>query len=161
MFLFNNDIVLLHHFKQQIAKIQQNLKHQIVHAPTSKSVPFVNSSQHIPPVHSIRRPSNGLFNLTASTDSIVTAPIPIHTSIVSLESKDIARYLTLADYYLLKAILASGGLNNSLVDADKLYVDLMTKRANMVTTIQEAILQNFIANKRYIYIYIAESLGGS
>ncbi|KAI9274876.1 ras guanine nucleotide exchange factor domain-containing protein [Helicostylum pulchrum] len=108
--------------------------------------PFVNSNHTppLPPVHftnSPRRPSNGLFNLT----SLSTPPdspcvsyantTGLYTSFASLESKDIARYLTLADYYLFKSIQAHGLLNNQKIkrELDVDYVELMTKRANMLS----------------------------
>ncbi|KAI8094086.1 ras guanine nucleotide exchange factor domain-containing protein [Thamnidium elegans] len=108
--------------------------------------PFVNSN-HTPPLppvnftNSPRRPSNGLFNLT----SLSTPPdspcvsyantTGLYTSFASLESKDIARYLTLADYYLFKSIQAHGLLNNQKIkrELDYDYVELMTKRANMLS----------------------------
>lgn len=110
--------------------------------------PFVsnNHTPPFPPVHlssNPRRPSNGLFNLT----SLSTPPdsptviysnntTGLYTSFASLESKDIARYLTLADYYLFKSIQAHGLLssckkNKNYVEYD--YIELMTKRANMVS----------------------------
>ncbi|KAI8065324.1 ras guanine nucleotide exchange factor domain-containing protein [Gilbertella persicaria] len=94
-----------------------------------------------------RRPSNSLFNFS----TLSSLPIQlmdssfIHqdvqnyfitplSSFVSLESKDIARYLTLADFYLFKSILVNGFMSDHLpkhpTEID--HVQLMTKRANML-----------------------------
>jgi hypothetical protein len=112
--------------------------------------PFVNSthtysSVSIPPinnVHNLRRPSptatavnnteRSMFNFSNSPPDSSTVSLP--STFSSLESKDIARYLTLADYYLFKSIIttnqgfASCRKNKEEVD----YIELMTKRANMV-----------------------------
>ncbi|KAL7310719.1 hypothetical protein PS15m_010186 [Mucor circinelloides] len=172
LFLFNNDTVLLQQFKQQVEKIQYNLKMQIqqfsnhqhhvsmitanhhISAPPSNAFSFHfsfgNSSQSLPTtVHTnntpnSRRPSNGLFS---SSSSSIMPDLPtqihdssslqttLHASLVSLESKDIARYLTLADFYLFKSIqsreLMTSNNNNNKTDIN--YTELMTKRANMLS----------------------------
>lgn len=147
-FLFHNDIVLLKQFTQQVEKIQQNLKSQILHfsahpvtsivqtSPPSPTFnfhfPFVHP-QVIPPVHissSLRR--HGLFNMSPVESSPMTSYFPAYTSLLSIESKLLARYLTLADYYLFKTILSRGLLNNDHYSEHTNYIDLMTKRANMV-----------------------------
>ncbi|KAL9538129.1 hypothetical protein MBANPS3_011173 [Mucor bainieri] len=171
LFLFNSDTILLQQFRQQVEKIQYNLKIQIqqfsnhqhhvsmitsnqhISAPPSNAFnfhfSFGNSSQSLPTtnVHTnntpaTRRPSNGLFSSSAS----ITPELPIqihdssslqttlHTSLVSLESKDIARYLTLADFYLFKSIQSRELMsNNNNHKADINYTELMTKRANMLS----------------------------
>ncbi|GAN06951.1 rap guanine nucleotide exchange factor 4 isoform X1 [Mucor ambiguus] len=169
LFLFNNDTVLLQQFRQQVEKIQYNLKIQIqqfsnhqhhvsmitanqhVSAPPSNAFnfhfSFGNSSQYLPTtVHTnntstTRRPSNSLF----SSSSSITPELPtqihdssslkttLHTSLVSLESKDIARYLTLADFYLFKSIQSRELISNSNHKAEINYTELMTKRANMLS----------------------------
>lgn len=107
-------------------------------------MPFVNNNYTppFPPVHfsnSPRRPSNGLFSLSSPPESPGYPPTSIYTSFSSLESKDIAKYLTLADYYLFKSIQAHGLLHNShhckKNSKEFDYVELMTKRANMVTIV--------------------------
>lgn len=108
--------------------------------------PFVNShTPPFPPVHlstNPRRPSNGLFNLTSLTTPPDSPTVVysnnttgLYTSFASLESKDIARYLTLADYYLFKSIQAYGLLSSckkNKLESEYDYIELMTKRANMV-----------------------------
>ncbi|KAI8637985.1 ras guanine nucleotide exchange factor domain-containing protein [Parasitella parasitica] len=161
LFLFNNDTVLLQQFKQQVEKIQYNLKVQIqqfsnhqhhvsmitsssnVSAPPSNAFnfhfPFGSNSNSLPPVHtnnaSARRPSNSVIS-ELPTKIHDSSPIKttLHTSLVSLESRDIARYLTLADFYLFKSIQSRELLsNNSSNKSDINYTELMTKRANMLS----------------------------
>ncbi|KAL0137658.1 hypothetical protein V8B55DRAFT_1578525 [Mucor lusitanicus] len=168
LFLFNNDAVLLQQFRQQVEKIQYNLKIQIqqfsnhhhhismitasqpMSAPPSNAFnfhfSFGNSSPSLPAtVHTnnSRRPSNGLFSSSSSITPEL-APIQIHdssslkttlhASLVSLESKDIARYLTLADFYLFKSIQSRELMSNhSNHKPDINYTELMTKRANMLS----------------------------
>lgn len=166
LFLFNNDTVLLQQFKQQIEKIQYNLKIQIqqfsnhqhhvsmITSNMNTSVPpsnpfnfyfsFGNNNNSLPLVQTnisnsnSRRPSNSLFSSSpeSSTDIHDSSSIgtTLHTSFVSLESKDIARYLTLADFYLFKSIQSRELLhNNNNNKSDVNYIELMTKRANMVS----------------------------
>lgn len=173
LFLFNNDTVLLQQFRQQVEKIQYNLKIQIqqfsnhqhhvsmitanqhMSAPPSNAFnfhfSFGNSSQSLPATvytnntHTARRPSNGLFSspLSITPDSPIqihdssSLTTTLHTSLVSLESKDIARYLTLADFYLFKSIqsreIMSSSSSHHKIDIN--YTELMTKRANMVSHI--------------------------
>ncbi|KAK4508860.1 uncharacterized protein ATC70_013483 [Mucor velutinosus] len=170
LFLFNNDTVLLQQFRQQVDKIQYNLKLQIqqfsnhqhhvsvitanqhISAPPSNAFhfhfSFGNSSQSLPTtVHTsntsnTRRPSNGLFSSSSSIPPELPMQIhdssslktTLHTSLVSLESKDIARYLTLADFYLFKSIQSRELMsNNNNHKTDINYTELMTKRANMLS----------------------------
>jgi hypothetical protein len=145
-FLFHNDIVLLKQFKDQVEKLQQNLKSQILHfsahpiacivdttAPPSPTFNFhIHFPQVIPPVHissSLRR--HGLFNVSIVDNTPIIPYFPAYTSLSSIDSKMIARYLTLADYYLFKTILSRGLLHTDHCSDDN-YIDLMTKRANMV-----------------------------
>lgn len=134
-----------HHIITLLANTTQNHGNNN-HSNFNFHFPFVNSNHTppLPPVHfptSPRRPSNALFNLTSlstppDSPTIVYAnnTTGLYTSFASLESKDIARYLTLADYYLFKSIQAHGLLNNqkNKRELDFDYVELMTKRANMV-----------------------------
>jgi hypothetical protein len=109
--------------------------------------PFVNNTNTSSSVQNIntRRPSNGLFHQSSSSSLPIelihhhhdsTNTITTSSSYTSLESKDIARYLTLADYYLFKLIQTHGLWNNNCKNSEVDYVDLMTKRANMVSLIQ-------------------------
>ena len=159
-FLYNDSLLLAPKFKDQLDTIRTNLKLQaglfsdrhhhlslLLSSSSTKNqvqnstnfnfhIPFVNNTPPFPPVHfsnNSRRPSNGLFNLTSPPESPVYTPTSLHASFTSLDSKDIARYLTLADYYLFKSIQTHGLLNNHCKNSkDTDYVDLMTKRANMV-----------------------------
>lgn len=137
------------------------------------NLPFVNNNYAPPfsPVHfsnSSRRPSNGLFSLTSPPASPVYTPTSIYTSLSSLDSKDIARYLTLADFYLLKSIQAHGSLyssnqcksdNSSEFD----YVELMTKRANMVRKFSCILTKIMFTDRCFFFLFVVsvESLGCS
>lgn len=123
------------------------------------NLPFVNNNYAppFPPVHfsnSSRRPSNGLFSLASPPASPVYTPTSIYTSLSSLDSKDIARYLTLADFYLLKSIQAHGSLYSSSNQcksdnpSEFDYVELMTKRANMVRELS-SILTTAMFNHKF------------
>ncbi|CEP16289.1 hypothetical protein [Parasitella parasitica] len=161
LFLYNNDIVLLQQFKQKVEKIQYNLKVQIqqfsnhqqhvsmitsnssVSAPPSNAFnfhfSFGGNSNSLPLVHTTnansRKPSNSFIS-ESPTKIHDSSPIKttLHISLVSLESRDIARYLTLADFYLFKSIQSRELLNNnSNSKSDINYTELMTKRANMLS----------------------------
>lgn len=113
---------------------------------------FVNNHNNISSVQNAsgRRPSNRLFNQSSSC-SLPTEllhqhnsanPITTSSSYASLESKDIARYLTLADYYMFKLIQTHGLWDNNYKNYEVDYVDLMTKRANMVHLIKKVYIYN-------------------
>lgn len=121
------------------------------------SSPFVNSSYYtasIIPNHNVnssntkqQRPLHNANSSTTALFSFVTPPLDAsallsnvnNTSFLSLEPKEIARYLTLADYYLFKLIslhnVSHGFIkvgNREQEEKAVDYIDLMTKRANMV-----------------------------
>lgn len=80
-----------------------------------------------------------------SAPSLSEPPVP-SSPVLSLDAKEMAQYLTLADFYLLKCITANDFLHGSwrsnkiqqsprsnlCCRDDNDYIHLMTKRANMV-----------------------------
>ncbi|KAI9494881.1 ras guanine nucleotide exchange factor domain-containing protein [Zychaea mexicana] len=73
--------------------------------------------------------------------SSALAALPIYSSssqLLSLEARDVARYLTLADFYTLKCITSYDYLcgqwrRNAASGGDDGYIGMMTRRANMLT----------------------------
>jgi hypothetical protein len=95
--------------------------------------------QPFPVAHIVnpRRPSANIFNLSPPQSPSTVQSISNTTSLIYLDSKDIARYLTLADFYLFKSIqpydILYSKKKKARVDYD--FIDIMTKRANMVKLI--------------------------
>jgi hypothetical protein len=140
--------------KTQISEFSNDHQHHlstIITAATASSAnaspsstfnflfPFVNNTNTSVQNTNVRRPSNGLFHQNSSSSLPIelihqdsASSITTYSSYASLESKDIARYLTLADYYLFKLIQTHGLWNTGHKNPEVDYVDLMTKRANMV-----------------------------
>ncbi|KAI8374845.1 ras guanine nucleotide exchange factor domain-containing protein [Blakeslea trispora] len=72
-----------------------------------------------------------------------------YTTFMSLDTKDIARYLTLADYYLLKSVHEQG-IHDQKISTKVDYVQIMTERANMLGhwVAHELCHLNYLKSKR-------------
>ncbi|KAF7724545.1 hypothetical protein EC973_000922 [Apophysomyces ossiformis] len=111
--------------------------------PSTPSHPCI--SPQIPP----RRPSAApsLLSFVSSmntppdspTLSVTSQVSSSVTTLIAFEGKEIARYLTLADFYIFKCITAYEYMNNGRNHRDKPnpkstdYIDMLTKRANMLS----------------------------
>ncbi|OBZ86719.1 Rap guanine nucleotide exchange factor 5 [Choanephora cucurbitarum] len=154
LFRFSDSVRL---FQYQSDKINFALEAKTGKTSKAASLPFPidssfwdeNYQPSIPQYIASRRLSDGLFSfesfdalsLTLTSPSLIDNKYHArfnlnssHESLMSLDTKDVARYLTLADYQLFKSIHEHGIYNrktsNSSIKTD--HVQLMTKRANML-----------------------------
>ncbi|KAG0177629.1 hypothetical protein DFQ29_004618 [Apophysomyces sp. BC1021] len=113
------------------------------------NIPSTPSHPCISPQFPPRRPSAApsLLSFVSSMNTPPDSPTLSVTSQASssaatltlFESKDIARYLTLADFYIFKCITAYEYMNNGRSNRGKEgakstdYIDMLTKRANMLS----------------------------
>ena len=120
-------------------------------SPTSPPTPSSLGSPQFQRRPSVPSTTPYLFSFIStppSSPTSITTPSPTQTPIsssssplFSLEARDVARYLTLADFYTLKCITSydyiCGGWrrnnNGSGVERDDGYIGMMTKRANLVS----------------------------
>lgn len=111
-------------------------------SPTTSIFSFSQQSSHHH--HHHQQPSNITTPPTSPLSPIYKMSSQDDTTSILLttDSKYIARYLTLADFYLLKCITGYDYLNglwrrqqkdNQEAHDGCCYIDLMTKRANMVS----------------------------
>ncbi|KAI8990125.1 ras guanine nucleotide exchange factor domain-containing protein [Pilobolus umbonatus] len=148
-FLSDKNILLNHRKEVEAIMINLNKKSYLTNKytahPTSHLACSVTSfnlhsnNSSLPPVHFSHNPIKpyGLFDITPPDSP--TTYISSLSSIINIESKDIARYLTLADYYLFKSIRSHHLFRTKIshpTDEHKEepdFIHLMTKRANMLT----------------------------
>lgn len=107
-------------------------------SPTTSIFSFAQQSSHQQPSNMTTPPTSPMSPIYKMSSQDDTTSI-----LLSTDSKYIARYLTLADFYLLKCITGYDYLNGLWRRQQKddqqeahdgcCYIDLMTKRANMVS----------------------------
>ncbi|KAI7849357.1 ras guanine nucleotide exchange factor domain-containing protein [Circinella umbellata] len=113
-------------------------------SPTSPPTPSSLGSPQFQRRPSVPSTTPHLFSLIStppSSPTLTHTPISsLSSPLFSLEARDVARYLTLADFYTLKCITSydylCGGWrrnNNGSTTRDDGYIGMMIKRANLLT----------------------------